>query len=77
MKKLYLRLLSLVLALLALVTVFASCGNGQGGEDTTENNEGSESETVDEVFPDVERKNYNKEFYLSIMGELILLITIG
>lgn len=70
MKKLYLRILALVLAALAVATVFAGCGNGQGGEETTDNNESSESETVDEVFPDVERKNYNKELYLSIMNDV-------
>ena len=70
MKKLYLRILALVLATLAFATLLVGCGNGQGGEDTTENNEGSESETVDEIFPDVERKNYNKELYLSIMNDV-------
>ena len=75
--------IALFLAIVMLLVSFASCG-GAVTEETTvaagkENNEvtsekvGEASEeitTEEEYKPDIEVKNYNSEFYLSIMGDV-------
>lgn len=81
MKK-YAKMLALILALVMLTSAFAGCGNGQGGDGTTEkgpNQNGdattdakgsSDNETEEEWMPDIERKNYNTEFYLNILPDV-------
>ena len=80
MKK-HLKLIALMLALVMLVTAFASCGGGKTPEETTASKPSSneekttaakteEIETEPEYKPDIEQKNYNDEFYFWIMGDV-------
>ena len=76
MKK-YVKMLALFLAIVMLVTAFASCG-GKTPEETTEKTGGDsttqaaseEISTEDEWKPDIEQKNYGKEFYLNILPDV-------
>ena len=81
MKKKLILFCSLLLAIVMTLSAFVSCG-GTTGENTTadkgENNnqtdqKASDSEeitTEEEYKPDIEVKNYNAEFYLSIMNDV-------
>ncbi|MBQ7830295.1 MAG: extracellular solute-binding protein [Clostridia bacterium] len=73
MKKSF-KILALLLAVIMMVSVFVACNDGEGTTDeTTVNNEdtnGSEDETTGEVMPDIEKKNYDSTFYLSVMGDV-------
>ena len=76
MKKIV-KIISMLLAILACLSAFASCG-GKTTEETTEKTGGEnitqavsdEIETEEEYKPDIEQKNYGKEFYLAIMGDV-------
>ena len=66
------RILTLLLALVMTVSAFAACG-GNEEEITTQSsqNEISETESETEATPtNVEQKNYNTEFYLSILDDV-------
>ena len=65
--KRYIRFISLILSLIMVTSVFAAC-NGDTPEVTTDDPT-QESEVV-ELLPDIEKKNYGKEFYLPIHGDL-------
>ena len=73
MKKSF-RILALFLAVIMMVSVFVACNGGEGTTDeTTVNNEdtnGSGDETTGEVMPDVEKKNYDATFFLSVMTDV-------
>ena len=73
MKKSF-RILALLLAVIMMVSVFVACNGGEGTTDeTTVNNEdtnGSGDETTGEVMPDVEKKNYDTTFFLSVMTDV-------
>lgn len=66
MKK-YIRFISLILSLIMITSVFAAC-DGDAPEVTT--NDASQESEVDEFLPDIEKKNYGKEFYLPIHGDI-------
>lgn len=74
-----LKLLSLALALLLSLSVFASCGEADPVESetqetvSTENDSGTKTEeaTTEAAFsPDIEKKNYGKDFFLHIHGDV-------
>ncbi len=65
--KRYIRLISLILSLIMMTSVFAAC-NGDTPEVTTD--DPSQESEVDELLPDIEKKNYGKEFYLPIQGDM-------
>ena len=72
MKKL--RILALLLVLVIALSAFAGCGakTPSGNEDESkQKGQENEGETVaEEVYPDIDRKNYGKEFYLSIVPDV-------
>ena len=78
----FVKLLSLMLALLLTATSFVGCVTGSetqnpGGEKNTDaikpgdgtNQIGSEDESM-EYVPEIDKKNYGEEFYLWIMGDV-------
>lgn len=71
MKKSF-KLLALIMAVIMLVAVFAACDQSSGqDEETTAGNStttGKNEETT-EVMPDIEKTNYDKTFYLSILPD--------
>ena len=74
--KTQIKILSLLLAVLMLVSVFVACDDSKE-EDTqgtlaAESDSGTEaeSEVVTEAMPSVEQKSYNTEFYLSILDDV-------
>ena len=65
--KMYLKLIAAFIALLMLATSFISCSLL---DDSTEENEDESKETVSEAIPEnIEKNNYNKEFYLSVLPD--------
>ena len=66
--KSYTRFLALVLVLIMTVSAFVGCGSGDPTTDGTADNK-SEQETG-EYMPDIEKKNYNEEFYLNILPDV-------
>lgn len=66
----YLRFLAAALAILMLLASFVGCNVTPDEKETNSPDESNEEETVDEYMPDIEKKNYGKEFYLSIMGDV-------
>lgn len=71
MKK-YIRIFAFILALITAVSVFASCGEKkpQENDGMTESPSTDEQETVDEIFPEIDKKNYDSEFYISVMTDV-------
>ena len=67
----YLKLISLLIAIVMLVSSFASCGGNSSDNTTTQpkNEISQEGDTEGEYKPDVEKKNYNEDFFLWIMGD--------
>ena len=74
MKKSF-KLLALLLALVTMLSAFVACDNGNGGngETTTAGDNGetttAKPEETTEVMPDIDKKNYDSQFYLSVMGD--------
>ena len=75
MKKSF-KILALILALVMMLSVFVACDNGdkKGDEETTTSGAGNESttekvENTTEVMPDVEKKDYDSAFYLSVLND--------
>lgn len=68
--KIYVRYLAIALAFLMLLGSFVGCNSTPDEKETKAPNESKEEETVDEFMPDIEKKNYDKDFYLSIMGDV-------
>ena len=66
------RFLSLLLALCMIASSLALVSCDKEETDETESASSSEtgSEKETEVFPDVEKKNYDKEFYLHIIPDV-------
>ena len=75
------RALAVMMAIVMIVSSFASCGGGktpEGSDQTTEKPVSSESQeqtseeatTEEEFKPAIEEKDYGAEFYLSIMGDV-------
>lgn len=65
------RLIALLLALCVLVAAFAGCQNKTPDEDESTKAGGNETETVaDEVYPEISKKNWGEEFYLSIVPDV-------
>ncbi|MBE6684452.1 MAG: extracellular solute-binding protein [Ruminococcaceae bacterium] len=83
--KISFKILALLLAFVMMLSVFAACDNGNDdGEKTSEeetttaaggDDSGSKEETTakveetTEVMPDIEKKDYKTEFYLSILSD--------
>ena len=74
--KTQIKILSFLLAVLMLISVFVACDNSKE-EDTqgtlaAESDSGTEteSEVATEAMPSVEKKSYNTEFYLSILDDV-------
>lgn len=74
-----LKLLSLALALLLSLSVFVSCGETTPVESEAEEPTGTESISVTKTeeatteadfFPDIEEKNYGKDYFLHIHGDV-------
>ena len=68
-----LRLLSIASALAVLLSsafTMAGCNDDETNETTTSATTESATESETEVLPDVERKNYEKEFYLHILPDV-------
>ena len=57
------RFLILILALLLSLSCFVACGNKEGDEETY-----LDLGETDEFFPDIERKDYNEDVNVYIMG---------
>ena len=79
--KRYVRILSLILALVMMLAAVSSCGSGnaesdgKGGAESTEPKKETEqmteeNESESEYIPSVAENNYGKEFYLSIMPDV-------
>ena len=78
MKKSF-KILALLLSFVMMISVFVACDNGNSGNDeettTTSNTTSGEQETTKkpeettEAMPDVEKKDYDTEFYLSILTD--------
>jgi len=78
MKKSF-KILALLLSFVMMISVFVACDNGKSGNDeettTTSNTTSGEQETTKkpeettEAMPDVEKKDYDTEFYLSILTD--------
>ena len=76
------RLIAILLAMVTLLSLLVGCNSAPSGNEATEGKgnenkteatqafEGSEIATEEEFKPDVEEKNYGKEFYLAIMGDV-------
>ena len=72
-KTVWLRIIAFALLSIMLLSVFASCDTENDTEkDTNDNDASEESATNEEVtaepVPDMDKKNYNDEFYLSIQN---------
>lgn len=73
-----LRILSIFIVLVMMCATFAGCGGGvePGENEQTTASTGGNGQTHEvttaenEFIPDIEKKNYNSEFYLSIMGDV-------
>ena len=71
------RICAMILALLTLLSAFASCGGDTEKESDTEaqssaetqSSAKSDTETETEFLPSVEKQNYGEEFYLSIQPD--------
>ena len=78
MKKSF-KILALLLSFVMMISVFVACDNGKSGNDeettTTSNTTSGEQETTKkpeettEPMPDVEKKDYDTQFYLSILTD--------
>ena len=71
--KQYLKLISLLIAIVMLVASFASCTTKKTDEDVTTQASAEGSQVVEEETeykPSIEQKNYNEEFYLWVMGDV-------
>lgn len=65
----FMRILAFLLALLMSVSAFASCGNGSDTDETNGEEAVSTGNQEDskETHPYIEKKNYDEEFYITIM----------
>ncbi|MBR3686146.1 MAG: extracellular solute-binding protein [Clostridia bacterium] len=73
MKKSF-KILALLLSLVMILSVFVACDGGKGGdEEATTGGNGNETTTkgdeTTEVMPDIEKKNYDSAFYLSVLTD--------
>ena len=72
MKKSF-KILALLLSLVMMISVFVACDGGNGDEETSVKGDAPETTTkgeeTTEVMPDVEKKNYDAAFYLSILTD--------
>lgn len=70
MKKQF-RIIALILALVTIASAFAGCGDKPDVEDPDEETtiKGGDS-VVEEVLPEIEKKNWGEEFYFSIMNDV-------
>ena len=57
-----LRLLALILALAMSISVFVACDSE---DDADDNDTDAPEETIDEFFPDIEKKNYDTDFFIT------------
>ena len=57
-----LRLLTLILAMAMLLSLLAACDKANN---TTDEEDNTNAETVDEFFPDVSKKNYDTDFFIT------------
>lgn len=65
----YFKLIALFIAIVMLVSVFSACGNESGVEDGSDNSNSVEIDEDREYRPDIEKNNYNEEFFFWIMGD--------
>ena len=65
----YFKLIAFFIAIVMLVSVFAACGNESVVEDGSGNSNSVEIDEDREFTPDVEKNNYNEEFFFWIMGD--------
>ena len=73
MKKSF-KILALLLSLVMMLSVFVACEGGKDGdEETTTSGNGNETtakgDETTEVMPDVDKKNYDSAFYLSVLND--------
>lgn len=65
----YFKLIALFIAIVMLVSIFASCGNEQVAVDGSSSSNSVENDDDREYKPDIEKNNYNEEFFFWIMGD--------
>ncbi len=65
----YFKLIAMFLAVIMLVSAFSACGNGSEVTDDSSDNGSVENTDDREYRPDIEKNNYNEEFFFWIMGD--------
>ena len=65
--KLHLRILTLFLTLILALSTFAFVGCDKVEEESTIDYEDEEEEEGEDYFPDIEKKDYNSDFYMYLM----------
>ena len=66
MKNKLVRLIAIFLLTIMSISVFASCDGADITDGTSTDSQKNESETDGELTLDIEKKNYDSEFYLQI-----------